>query len=72
MKTLDKIKQRKWVLHVDDERSLDNGVIVTLVKGWCYVADPDCGVRGFDTVTEAEEGTRKVNVIFKGIGDGST
>jgi hypothetical protein len=72
MTTLEKIANRWHVQHVDDERNLDHGIIVTLAKDWYYVADPDCGVRGFDTVREAEEGTRRINVIFKGSGNGST
>lgn len=64
MKTLDKIRERRWVAHVDDERELDNGIIVTLKKGYTFVNDPGCGVRGFDTATEAERETRNANVIF--------
>lgn len=53
MTSLQKIGARAWVLHVDDERDLDHGVIVTLKDGWEFVSDPGCGTRGFDTVGEA-------------------
>lgn len=71
MKTQDLIKSRHWVLHVDDERGIGNGVIIMLIDDCFFVSDPDCGTKGFDTLKEAEEGTRKKNVIFKGSGNGS-
>ena len=65
MKTLDKIRTRIWVEHVDDERELDHGIIVTLKPGWEYLLDPGCGVRGFDTATEALDGTSSTAVGIK-------
>lgn len=59
MKTLDRIQPRPYVEHVDDERALDNGVIVTLKPGYIFTADPGCGVRGFDTLSEALSGTAR-------------
>ena len=65
MKTLQKISARAWVQHVDDERELDNGIIVTLCPGWEFQSDPGCGVRGFDTVAEALQETARSNVNQK-------
>ena len=50
---------RPWIAHIDDERDLEHGIIVTLVDGWDFVADPGCGVYGFDTVAEVKAGTKK-------------
>jgi hypothetical protein len=55
-------KGRNWIEHIDDERDLDNGIIVTLKDGWFFKDDPRCGVRGFDTISEAKEGTAKTEV----------
>lgn len=49
-------KQRhKNILHWDDERSLGNSLIVSLIPGKQFSADVGAGehVRGFDTVNEA-------------------
>lgn len=64
-KTSDSIAARPWVKHVDDERSIGNGVIVTLQEGWEFVLDPGCGVRGFDTLREARDGTMQADVRKK-------
>lgn len=58
-KTLQAIAARSWVKHVDDERNIDNGVIITLADGWEFELDPGCGTRGFDTVSEAKAGSAK-------------
>jgi hypothetical protein len=55
-------KNRLWIAHADDERDLDNGIIVTLSDGWCFKDDPTCGVRGFDTLSEAKSGTARTCV----------
>jgi hypothetical protein len=55
-------KGRNWIEHIDDERDLDHGIIVTLKHGWFFKDDPNCGVRGFDTVKEAKDGTAKSEV----------
>lgn len=62
MKTLDKIAARPWVLHVDDERAIGNGIIITLAEGWYFWTDPGCGTRGFDTAREALTETARNNV----------
>lgn len=41
--------------HCDDERSLGNGIIITLQPGWSFYATEHTAVRGFDTITEAPE-----------------
>lgn len=47
------MKQRhKKIEHWDDERSIENSLIVTLKKGW-YFGERGEHVRGFDTVKEA-------------------
>ena len=61
-KTLQAIAAREWVQHVDDERNIDNGIIVMLKEGWEFQLDPGCGTRGFDTPTEAKAGTAKTAV----------
>ena len=61
----DKIKSVKLPKHIeawDDEREVGNGVIVTLTRGWSFYSTEHLGVCGFDTVTEAREGTRKKNL----------
>lgn len=58
-KTLEAIRKLPWVKHVDDERSLGNGVIITLHKEWEFISDPGCGTRGFDTSREALAGCRR-------------
>lgn len=54
--------------HWSDERSLGNGIIVTLAYGWSFEYSGSGfwnheGVRGFDTVTEARLATRKSEVF---------
>ncbi len=63
LKTLEKIQALPWVMYVDDERGDGNSIIITLHEGYFFADEPDCGVRGFDTVREAVEGTRKRSVI---------
>jgi hypothetical protein len=53
---------RPWIAHVDDERDLDHGIIVTLKDGWFFKSDPRCGTYGFDTVAEAKAGTARSEV----------
>lgn len=55
--------KRPWIAHIDDERDIDNGIIATLAPGYTFAADPGCGVRGFDTMTEVQAGTRKQDVV---------
>jgi len=44
-----KVESHPAVDYVDDERSIDNGIIVSLKAGYFYKNDPGCGVRGADT-----------------------
>lgn len=47
------MKQRhKKIEHWDDERSIGNSLIVTLVKGWRFEERGE-HVRGFDTAKDA-------------------
>lgn len=59
-------KNRPWIAFVDDERHLDNSIIVTLANGWYFKDEPNCGVRGYDTVAEAREDTSKSKVVYQG------
>ena len=58
-------KTRPWIAHLDDERRDGNSILVTLKTGYDFADDPGCGVKGFDTVAEVRDGTRKVDVIDK-------
>jgi len=63
MKTLTKLlAARPWVAFIDDERHLDNSIIVTLAKGYEFADDKGCGVKGFDTVAEVVAGTAKQQI----------
>jgi hypothetical protein len=62
MRTLDKLKARPHVAHVDDERGIGNSLLITLAAGYCFTAEPGCGVRGYDTVKDAEEESRASGV----------
>jgi hypothetical protein len=53
----------KWVAHIDDETSLDHGYIVTLVNGCTFKDEPDCGVRGFDTMAELKQAIKASNIL---------
>jgi hypothetical protein len=57
------LRKRNWIEHIDDERNLGNGIIISLRKGWVFESDPSCGVRGFDTVKEAIEETKRDCVL---------
>lgn len=64
MNTITKLKaSRPWIAHVDDERSEGNSIIVTLSRNWFFVDEKNCGVRGFDTMQEVKEGTKKTCVF---------
>jgi hypothetical protein len=54
---------RRWIAHIDDERSEGNSIIVTLAKGWDFADDKGCGVKGFDTLAELKAGTTRKEVI---------
>lgn len=53
---------RPWVAHIDDERHLDNSIIVTLAAGYEFADDKGCGVKGFDKLTEVVAGTTKKQI----------
>jgi len=64
-KTFTKIlATRPWVAHIDDERGNGNSIIVTLDEDFVWDDEKDCGVRGFDTVKEVEQGTQR-NCVFR-------
>lgn len=56
------VRARAHVAHVHDERDTGSGIIVTLQGGFCFFVAPGCGVHGFDSVAEAERGTRSAQV----------
>ncbi|MBJ9920518.1 MULTISPECIES: hypothetical protein [Burkholderia cepacia complex] len=60
---IERIESRAWVAHVDDERDAGNGYMVMLARGYDFADDPGCGVRGFDTLSDVEQETRRCNVI---------
>ena len=51
------LRRHPYVKFVDDERDLENGIIVTLVEGRSFREDPGCGVRAFDKFTQAYTAT---------------
>jgi hypothetical protein len=63
MKTFARLlKTRPWIAHIDDKRGDGNSIIITLKSGWEFDDDPQCGVKGCDTVKEVEMYTRASNV----------
>lgn len=56
------IRSRQHVARVDDERSLGNGIIVTLRNGFSFLGEPGRSVRDFENIYEAERGTRTMRV----------
>jgi hypothetical protein len=63
-KTLKAIEKLPHVAHVDDERELDQGIHVVLHEPFCFINDPGCGSRCFDTVAFAKAGT-KASEVYK-------
>ena len=61
-KTLARLRKLPYVAHVDDERDCGNSIIVTLKDGYYFENDPGCGVRGFDTPTEAAQDCVRSNI----------
>lgn len=55
----------KRIAHIDDERNIGNNIIVTLNKHWYWADEVNCGVRGFDTITELKEGVKSKNMVFR-------
>lgn len=64
-KVLNSLLAKPWIAYIDDERAEGNSIIVSLAKGWYFADEPDCGVRGFDSVREVQIGCAKNNVIQK-------
>jgi hypothetical protein len=65
-KTIDTlINTRRWIRHIDDERSIGNSLIVTLERGWHFNDGDREGVRGYDTLTELKADTKRDNVTQK-------
>jgi len=56
------------VAYIDDERGDGNSIIVTLHNEYVFADEPDCGVRGFDTVKEVRDGTSPIHIQHKGVG----
>lgn len=48
----DELKAKR-IEHWDDERSIENGIIVTLHWGWSFENGYHAGVKGFDTIKDA-------------------
>jgi hypothetical protein len=57
-KMLNKLIESGHIEGYDDERNIDNGLIVYLKPGKQWSLDPGCHTRGFDTVTEAVQAIR--------------
>ena len=57
------LAKRPWIAFIDDERDMDNSIIVTLHKGWEFADDKGCGVKGFDTINEVKAATAKSEVV---------
>lgn len=64
MKTLEALRTLDHIMHVDDEREMGNSIIVTLAEGWFFADEPDCGVQGFDKVSDARRGCARKKVVY--------
>ena len=53
LSTLDRLRRHPRVELVDDERSIGNGLLVTLRQGWTFDPSADNRVSGHDTVSQA-------------------
>lgn len=56
---------RPWVSRIDDERCRGGSIYITLVKGFGFSDEPSCSVRGFGSITDVREGTRKSDVVLQ-------
>lgn len=54
MASVAQIQRLPRVDHIDDERGVGNGIIVTLKQGWTFSKGEDNRVRRFDGVHEAD------------------
>ena len=57
------MKLPKHVSHIDNETDLEHGYIVTLKEGYTFIDEPDCGVRGFDTMAELKQAIKQSNIL---------
>lgn len=55
---------RDWIAHIDDERDIGNSIIVTLKDGYSFCDGDKEGVRGYDTIAEVKEGTKRLYISF--------
>jgi len=53
MTLMSQLKKNPRVEIVDDERSMGNGIIITLKQGWSFDPMQDNRVAGADTIIEA-------------------
>ncbi len=54
MNAIEKLKNNPKIAYVDDERYIGNGIIITLMDGYCWENDTSTGTMGFDNVREAQ------------------
>lgn len=59
--SMQRLKGDQRILHLDDERSIGNGIIIMLKEG--YVFYDDCGVIGADTPMEALREMKRVSHV---------
>ena len=52
--TVNQLRRNSRIEHIDDERNIGNGIIVTLKKGWSFDQLQDNRVAGEDMVTAAK------------------
>jgi hypothetical protein len=57
------INTRSWIANISDERAQGNNIVITLKDGWFFTADPNCGVRGFDSIRDASAGCSR-NTVY--------
>lgn len=63
-KIIEQLSRKLYVAHIDDERAEGNSILVTLATNWYWADEPDCGVRGFDTVAELRSGLTQDSVVY--------
>lgn len=67
MRAIDTLRSHPRVKWVDDERSIGNGVIVTLKAGWHFdPLDYENRVQGEDTPSQALAAVRKAHAVPAG------
>lgn len=63
MTGIDRLRANPRVEYVDDERSMGNGIIITMKQGWSFDPWQDNRVIGADTVREAQEVVRRAQAF---------